>query len=116
MAKKAEAAEGTVSKMEAVRQILAAGVEKPKEAVAAIKEKFGIDIPTAIFSSYKSAIAKSAGKTPGKRGRKPRSVGAMAARSAGAENNGVSLARDVKKLVDAHGAAAVKEMADVFAG
>jgi hypothetical protein len=123
MAKKTEeAAEGTVSKMEAVRQTLAAGIEKPQEAVTHIKEKFGLDVPTAIFSSYKSAINSKKGTTPGKRGRKakatssisgePRNTTSSHEASAG---NGIHLAKDVKSLVEKYGAEAVKGMADVFA-
>jgi len=123
MAKKTEdAAEGTVSKMEAVRQTLAAGIEKPQEAVSHIKEKFGLDITTAIFSSYKSAINSKKGSTPGKRGRKakaassidsePRNTASSHSASAG---NGILLAKEVKALVGKYGAEAVKGMADVFA-
>ena len=123
MAKKTgEAAEGTVSKMEAVRQTLAAGVEKPQEAVAHIKEKFGLDITTAIFSSYKSAINAKNGSTPGKRGRKAKAgstngrVASMTAATDGNfTGNGIQLALEVKALVGRYGADAVKGMADVFA-
>jgi hypothetical protein len=117
MAKKTEeAVEGTVSKMEAVRQTLAAGIEKPQEAVTHIKEKFGLDVPTAIFSSYKSAINSKKGSTPGKRGRKAKAVSTkIAAANGNISGNGILLAKDVKSLVEKYGAEAVKGMADVFA-
>ena len=118
MAKKtAEAAEGTISKMEAVRQTLAAGIEKPQEAVAHIKEKFGLDVPTAIFSSYKSAINTKKGATPGKRGRKANANSAKVATATNGNvcGSGIQLAQDVKALVGKYGAEAVKGMADVFA-
>ena len=119
MAKKTEdAVEGTVSKMEAVRQTLAAGIEKPQEAVAHIKEKFGLDVPTAIFSSYKSAINSKKGSTPGKRGRKAKvgSTNIASATNGKITGHGIELALGVKALVGKYGADAVKGMADVFAG
>jgi hypothetical protein len=123
MAKKTEeVAEGTVSKMEAVRQTLAAGIEKPQEAVTHIKEKFGLEVPTAIFSSYKSAINAKKGTTPGKRGRKAKSVSSISGEArnsalshGSSAGNGIHLAKDVKSLVEKYGAEAVKGMADVFA-
>src|SRR4051794_25384528 len=102
MAKKsAEATEGQVSKMEAVRQTLAAGVEKPQEAVAHIKEKFGLDITTAIFSSYKSAIGAKKGSKPGKRGRSANSgsTKVAAATNGNVSGSGIQLALEVKALV-----------------
>ena len=124
MAKKTEdAAEATVSKMEAVRQTLTAGIEKPQEAVAHIKEKFGLEVPTAIFSSYKSAINSKKGSKPGKRGRKAKAESAVIQGSRSSAElkgnfagNGIILAKDVKALVEKYGADAVKGMADVFAG
>lgn len=112
---------GGMSMMEAVRQTLAAGVDKPTAGIAHIKEKFGLDIPAGIFSSYKSQIGKAAGKKPGKRGRKPgRPAGSGPATPAASTNGGhgvsIRLARDVKKLVEEYGSDAVKGMADVFAG
>ena len=118
MAKKSEdATEGKVSKMEAVRQTLAAGIEKPQEASAHIKEKFGLDVPTAIFSSYKSAINSKKGSKPGKRGRKAKAGSTKVAVSTNGNvtGDGILLAKDVKSLVEKYGAEAVKGMADVFA-
>ena len=117
---KEEAAEGTVSKMEAVRQTLAAGIEKPQEAIAHIKEKFGLDVPAVVFSTYKSVINAKKGSTPGKRGRKAGSAnGRVASMAATADGNftgsGIQLALEVKALVGRYGADAVKGMADVFA-
>ena len=114
MAKKKE--EGTVSKMEAVRQTLAHWIEKPQAGVDHIKEKFGIELPAQIFSSYKSMINSKKGVAPGKRGRKPKSVSTVAA--GGSKGHGgdvLKLAQEVKALVGKYGADAVKGMADVFA-
>ena len=114
MSKKTEsAAEGTVSKMEAVRQTLAAGIDKPQDGVDHIKEKFGLDVPTAIFSSYKSAINSKKSK----RGRNGKAgASGVEVSSKGSFNaNGIQLAQEVKALVGKYGAEAVKGMADVFA-
>ena len=114
---KEEAAEGTVSKMEAVRQTLAAGFEKTQEAVAHIKETFGLDVPAAIFSSYKSAINAKNGSTPDKRGRKAKDTSATVSTGSNGRvaGHGIELALEVKALVNKYGADAVKGMADVFA-
>ena len=67
---KTKAAEGKtpIKKTDAVRQALAEGVDNPTEAVAHIKKKFGLDITTQQFSTYKSNLkAKGAGSSSGKR-------------------------------------------------
>src|SRR4051812_49140288 len=58
-----------VSKADAVRAALAAGMDKPQEGVAYIKGQFGLDLSTQMFSSYKSQEAKRAGKGRRRRGR-----------------------------------------------
>jgi hypothetical protein len=107
----------TMTKTEAVKQAIAAGLDKPKEAVAYIKEKFGLDVGAQMFSSYKSQLNRKGGAAPAKRGRKAGvSKGTETHGLKGYGTSGVELAREVKKLVDGFGAVAVKEMADVFAG
>jgi hypothetical protein len=91
-----------MSKAEAVRQAIAAGVDQPQEASAYIKEKFGLEVSPPMFSSYKSQMKKRQG---GRGRRKARGNGPA---------GGVDLARKVKALVDEYGADAVKEMAEVF--
>jgi hypothetical protein len=113
MAKKTE--EGTVSKMEAVRQTLAQGIDKPQEGIDHIKQNFGIDLPAGIFSSYKSMINSKKGVAPGKRGRKPKSMSATGSGSKAHGGDVLQLAQEVKALVGKYGADAVKGMADVFA-
>ena len=111
MAKKKEAEEaGTMSKADAVRAALAEGKTKPQDACAWIKEKFDIDITPQHFSSYKSQeVKKQEGGTSG--------GGRRAAEPAGqrvGSGNPVELAKQVRALVQQHGAAAVKGMVEVF--
>jgi len=110
-----EAGNGSMTKADAVRAAVAEGKLKPLVACAWIKEKFGIDITPQHFSSYKSSEARKTG-TPGRRGRKPREATAVPALNGQRVGNGnpVELARQVKKLVDAYGVGAVKEMTTVF--
>jgi len=103
-----------ITKSEAVRRAVAEGVDKPTEAVAFIKERFGVEITPQHFSSIKSQEAKKAGK-PARRGRKPRDAAAPTPNGPRVGNgNPVELARQVKKLVDVYGVEAIKEMATVF--
>jgi hypothetical protein len=113
MAKKAAGeGDGPKTKMDAVRAALSAGVTKPAEGVAYLKEQFNIGITPQMFSAYKSNAKK-------KRGRRGRPPGRRAASGVGNGNaqgaTAADLARDVKRLVEQYGAAAVKDMAKVFA-
>lgn len=104
MARKKE--DGTISKAEAVRQTLAAGITKPKEASAYIQQTYGLAVKPQVFSAYKSL------------GRKKRKGGRRAAGRAaagGAGGSSVELARGVKQLVSAYGADAVAGMLAVIA-
>lgn len=102
----AEAPGGTISKMEAVRRTLAAGVEKPQEGVEYVRREFGLEIPTPVFSSYKSQIrAKDNSSRPRSARGRVSPVG-----------DPVELARDVKELVQRYGADAVRDMIDVLDG
>lgn len=120
MAKKkpddAGAGNGSMTKADAVRAAVAEGKLKPQDAVPWIKEKFGIDITPAHFSSYKSQQAKKDGKPAGRRGRKPREAAAVATPNGSRVGNGnpVELARQIKQLVDVYGVASVREMTTVF--
>ena len=105
MAKKKD--DGTISKAEAVRQTLAAGITKPKEASAYIQQTYGLDVKPQVFSAYKSLGRKKKGKG----GR--RAAGRAAA--GGAAGSSVELARGVKQLVSTYGADAVAGMLAVIA-
>src|SRR4051794_30274835 len=66
----------SVSKSEAARQALAAGLESPEEATEFIRKKFGIEMSRTHFSAVKSQIKKRGGgaKPRGRPGRKPKAV------------------------------------------
>jgi len=96
--------DGGVSKMDAVRQALAEGKDKPQDGAAYIKEKFGIEIAPQMFSSYKGLLKKK-GANGRRRGRRSNAAGS---------GNPAELARQVKSLVAAYGAAAVSDMLAVF--
>lgn len=99
------ATEQKVSGMEAVRQALAAGVDKPKEAVEYIKAKYGLDMKPQMFSSYKSNVQKKAlGVRPGGGGKRPLPGGIM-----GLADSFTSL----RALVSQYGADEVRRLIDV---
>jgi hypothetical protein len=117
MAKKADADAPKMTKTDAVKAAIAAGKDMPVEGVQWIKETHGLDIDPQHFSAIKSQARKKAGAAPGRRGRKPRTASNGSGISSGrASVNPADLARDVKRLVEQYGAAAVKDMAGVFAG
>jgi hypothetical protein len=114
MAKKAEADNGSMTKADAVRAAVKEGKLKPQDGCAWIKEKFGIDITPAHFSSYKSSEAKKAG-TPGRRGRRPHEVGTPASNGTPVAPGGaVDLAKQLKSLVTRYGADEVSGMLAVL--
>ena len=52
---------GSISKSEAARQAIAAGLESPEEATEFIRKKFGIEMSKPHFSAVKSQLKKRAG-------------------------------------------------------
>jgi hypothetical protein len=68
-------AEKPLTKADAARAALSAGLESPLQAVAYIKDRFGIDMDPQHFSAVKSTLKKKEGRPPGKPGRKPKSAG-----------------------------------------
>jgi hypothetical protein len=76
----AEPGQPSVKKIDMARAALAEGLDNPAEAVAWIKARYGIDLPKAQFSSYKSQLkAKEARRTTNRKTAPPR------ARSAGCQ-------------------------------
>jgi hypothetical protein len=71
----------TMNKSEAARAALDAGYEKPAEAVAFIKNTFGIDMDAQYFSAIKTRTngkgEASKKAEPAKRGRKPKAPAAL---------------------------------------
>lgn len=85
-----------------------------------MKDKFNIDMPTKVISSYKTSIQARAKKGPGKkRGRKPGQTAAalIAVVPVAAKGGGISLddIRAVKELANRLGADKLSELAAVLA-
>jgi hypothetical protein len=104
----------TMTKSEAMTAAINDGVVKPKEAVEYIKTRFGIDVNTQQFSTHKSLSKKKKGE-PTRAKRAPGPKPAAATPSNGKHGDPADLARQVKALVAAYGAGAVKGMVEVFA-
>lgn len=62
MAKKSEQASGVTSKTQAVKELLAGGLERPMEISAKAKAQYGLDIPPNYVSMIKSGLKKGKGK------------------------------------------------------
>src|SRR4051794_30657535 len=106
--------EATMSKSDAVRAAIKAGVDQPTQGVKYGKGQYGIEVTNEQFSRVKSQDKQRGGAAPAKRGRKPKQDPA-GSRVGNNSVNPADLARDVKRLVAQYGAAAVKDMAGVFA-
>jgi hypothetical protein len=67
---------GVVSKAEAIRRALSAGMDSPEDGVAYIKSRFGLEVSNQHFSATKSQIKSKGGGTQskGKPGRKPKAA------------------------------------------
>jgi len=104
--------EGKTTKAEAVRTAIREGKDGPAEGVAFIKERFGLEVSNAAFSSYKNAEKMKAAASPAPRVKHAAPANPPARN--GTAGDPVELARAVKALVARHGAAAVADMAKVF--
>jgi hypothetical protein len=124
---------------EMVRNAILAGKTKPQDGVGWIRDEYGVEMNTNIFSTTKSQL-KTAGeptrsqgeaaRKPGKkRGRKPKATTAAVAQAPAApksepratvgQNHSMrhaEAARAVKDLVDKIGADEVRDLADLFGG
>jgi hypothetical protein len=76
-----QAAQGKITKTEAVKRAVAAGHDAPAEGVIYIKRQFGLDVTNQQFSTYKSK-AKTEGGTSSS-GRTRRAVGTQSTSSHG---------------------------------
>lgn len=115
-----------VSKAEAVRQALAAGMESPGDGVGFIKSNYGIDMEKQAFSSYKAQAkardAKHSDAEPkGKPGRKPKAAsveGYLAPppkpRAVGEEGDLIASLETLKPLIASYGADKVKRLVDLL--
>ncbi len=107
--------EGTITKMEAVRQALAKlGPDaKPVDILAYIKETYGLEMSIGMAYNYKSSILKPGRK---KRGRKPGPKPAAAANGRKTRSAAITVEeiQAVKALVDRLGAEKVRQLAEVL--
>jgi hypothetical protein len=120
MAKKAADDQPTsqpkMTKTDAVKAALAEGVDKPEDGVAFIRDRFGLEVTNAQFSTYKS-LAKAKGAA--KRGRKGARKGheERSTPKGHTVGNGLVAVDDleaVKGLVAKIGADQVKRIAGLF--
>jgi hypothetical protein len=114
----------TMTKAEACRAALAAGIEDAEKAQAFTLSKFGVEIKATDFALYKSK-QKQAGASPalkGKPGRKPKTAiplvegyvaPPMKPKAAGEPDILLAL-EGVKELVQQFGADRVKRMVDII--
>jgi hypothetical protein len=117
----AAVAESAVSKAEAVRQALSAGMDAPGDIADFAKSNFGLDIPKPQASAYKAQIKakgqKTNSETP-KRGRKPKAAVEAHVAPAKIEAKGdgdlLDALKSLKGLVSMHGADKVKSMVDLL--
>ena len=118
--KEPEASGDTPNKSQAARAAIDAGHEKPSEAVAYIKESFGIDMNPQHFSAIKSQYRKKQAK----RGRKPKEAtdqgveGYLAPppeqRAIGGEGDLLAAMEAMKPLVESLGKEQVKRIVDLL--
>jgi hypothetical protein len=107
----------SITKSEAIRRAIAAGADQPIAGVNYIRENFGLNVTTAMFSTTKSQMKRKGGNGRRKGGR-PRKVEAAAAPEAAPATGGVSLVEAaravtaVQGLVEQFGKAAVKQLVD----
>jgi hypothetical protein len=102
-----------ISKAEAVRQALAAGLSSPGDIAAFLKQKYGIDMARPMISAYKAQAkhrlaAKSSPPT------KPRSADGTAHARPTVNADLITDIKAVKHLVERLGAAQVRRIIDLF--
>jgi hypothetical protein len=108
----------TVSKSQAAREALAAGLEGPQDAIAFIKKKFGIDMRPEHFSAVKAQEKKKSGITPLKRGPRPKAAAegylALPKIVPTGEGDLLDALKAMKPLIAQYGPEKVKEMVDLL--
>ncbi len=106
-----------MKKSDAMREAIKRGIDMPQDACAFIKKEFGLEVTPQSFSTFKSVSKKKEGQTSAVRTRRGRQAAAPAVVASGPRvgtGNAVELAKQLKKLVDAYGVTAVREMTTVF--
>jgi hypothetical protein len=109
----------TVSKAEAVRQAIAAGVQAPAEGVEHVMKHFGIQMDNKTFSLLRSQQKiRDAKKSGAKPGRKPAFEGYLAPPTApkvpGVQGDLLAAMEAMKPLVDSLGKEQVKRIVDLL--
>jgi len=108
----------TPNKSDAIKEALASGVNKPKEVVAWVKDKYGLAIDPQYVSTLKTQL-KSSGTTPSskpkvatapKPGPRPTST-TLSPRAAGSDM--VTVAKQLREMVDQYGKDAILEMVEI---
>jgi hypothetical protein len=119
-----EAGGTAVSKSAAAREAIAQGIDSPEDAVAFIKQRFGIEMSKPHFSAVKSQLKKreAAGGSAapkGRRGRKPKAAveGYLAPPKVVPTGEGdlLEALEAMKPLVASLGAEKVKRIVDLLA-
>lgn len=116
---------GTVSKAEAVRAAIDAGMKSPTDGIAYAMKHFGIAVTKPHFSAIKSNYKKTGGvKAPkGKPGRKPKAAvshsveGYLAPppkQRSGGEGDLLETLETLKPLIASHGADKLKRLVDLL--
>ena len=122
------AAQPSMSKADACRAALAAGIETAEKAMEFARTKFGVEIKATDFTLYKSKQKQAAGSAPAKRGRKPKAVEPVARkplvegyvappekpRSTNGEPDVLLALEGIKELVGRFGAERLKRMVDLL--
>ena len=121
------AAQSSMSKADACRAALAAGIETTEEAMEFTLKKFGVEIKATDFTLYKSKAKQAAASAPAKRGRKPRTATPVSTKplvegyvappdkpKAAGESDILLALEGIKELVGQFGADRVKRMVDLI--
>jgi hypothetical protein len=90
-----------ITKAEAVRRAMAAGMNMPDDGVGFIKAQFGIDLPKQMWSSYRAQQkARDAKKAEGKSKRVEGYLAPPSKKSANGEGDLLAAMEAIKPLVD----------------
>ena len=106
-----------ITKSDAVRRALAAGIEGPQEGTAWIQKEFGIELSPSHFSAVKATEKKKGDAPKGKPGRKPNVVEAGHAgnpKAGKGDGDLLDALSAMKPLIAQFGPDKVKKMVDLL--
>jgi hypothetical protein len=108
----------TISKADAIRRMLADGIDNPSMGSAEIKKRFGIEVTPQHFSATKAQFKSREGSKKGKPGRKPKLEGYLAPppkpKAPDEQPDLLAAIEAMKPLVEALGKEKVKRIADLL--